>query len=352
MEAGAGVQDHHDPHGVRPPPPTTLQLEVTASCNLRCPMCLVAYRPRQRRHGASVRVDELERLLDEVPSVRDLTLQGLGEPLLAPDIVELVRTAARRDVRVGFNTNATLLTGPVARSLIEAGLDWLAISLDGATAATYEATRVGARFDRVVANIEGFVAARRELTGGRRPSARLVLVAMRRNLHELAAVVRLAGRLGIGEVSVQNLAHDFTDVADQPGYVEIRRFTDGQRVSGGADRAVAGTAARAFAAARAEAARTGVELHLPPLEPPPPAPRRPGERGCDWPWRAAYVTRGGDLQPCCMVMGTDRSSFGNAFTDGFAAAWHGDRAASFRAALLTDEPPAVCRGCSYYRGVF
>jgi hypothetical protein len=53
-----------------------------------------------------------------------------------------------------------------------------------------------------------------------------------------------------------------------------------------------------------------------------------------------------------MVMGTDRSSFGNALTDGLAATWHGERAVAFRQALLTDEPPAVCRGCSYYRGVF
>jgi hypothetical protein len=32
--------------------------------------------------------------------------------------------------------------------------------------------------------------------------------------------------------------------------------------------------------------------------------------------------------------------------------WRGDAYKSFRAALLTDEPPEVCRGCSLYRRVF
>jgi hypothetical protein len=53
-----------------------------------------------------------------------------------------------------------------------------------------------------------------------------------------------------------------------------------------------------------------------------------------------------------MVMGEERASFGNTSDGGLAAVWSGPRATQFRAALLTDEPPEVCRGCSLYRGVF
>jgi hypothetical protein len=53
-----------------------------------------------------------------------------------------------------------------------------------------------------------------------------------------------------------------------------------------------------------------------------------------------------------MVMGADRAVLGDAERDGFAAVWRGDAYKSFRAALLTDEPPEVCRGCSLYRRVF
>jgi MoaA/NifB/PqqE/SkfB family radical SAM enzyme len=48
------------------------------------------------------------------------------------------RHAAQQDVRVGFNTNGTFLTAEVAERLTRLGLDWLHVSVDGATKATYE----------------------------------------------------------------------------------------------------------------------------------------------------------------------------------------------------------------------
>jgi radical SAM protein with 4Fe4S-binding SPASM domain len=74
--------------------------------------------------------------------------------------------------------------------------------------------------------------------------------------------------------------------------------------------------------------------------------------GCDWPWRSGYVTRDGQLQPCCMVMGTDRANLGRLADASFAELWHGPAYQAFRAKLLSDEPPDVCRGCSSYRGMF
>jgi MoaA/NifB/PqqE/SkfB family radical SAM enzyme len=99
-------------------------------------------------------------LVDTLPSLSRLTLQGLGEPLLAPHLLDLVRYAAARDVRTGFNTNGVLLRRQRSRELIAAGLAWLHVSLDGATAATYEDVRHGTafapqpgQFDQVVANL-------------------------------------------------------------------------------------------------------------------------------------------------------------------------------------------------------
>ena len=53
-----------------------------------------------------------------------------------------------------------------------------------------------------------------------------------------------------------------------------------------------------------------------------------------------------------MVMGDDRVSLGSLADGDVAEIWHGERYRAFRAALLTDEPPEVCRGCSVYRGTF
>jgi hypothetical protein len=53
-----------------------------------------------------------------------------------------------------------------------------------------------------------------------------------------------------------------------------------------------------------------------------------------------------------MVMGSDRAMLGNLADAPFGEVWHSVPYREFRAQLLTDDPPAVCRGCALYRGVF
>ncbi len=338
---------------LHPPLPAELQVEVTGSCNLRCRMCLVRYRPPIDRAAGAMPFETFRRLVDALPGLRALVLQGLGEPLLAPDLERMVAYAAARGITTGFNTNATLLTPARAEPLVRAGLAWLCVSLDGATAATYEAIREGASFARVVENLNELVALRRRLGLGR-PRLRLVFVAMRRNVHELPELVRLAAGWGVEHVWVQNLAHAFTDTDPAGAYREIREFTAGEALWAGE----AGAARAAFAEARRLAGRLGVELRLPRVDAgggsgtASRTPRRPGTPGCDWPWRSAYVAHDGKVQPCCMLMGADRGVLGDLTREDFAGVWSGAAYVAFRRALLGPEPPAVCRGCSMYRGVF
>lgn len=327
-----------------PPSPRELQLEVTGACNLRCRMCLVSYRPGLSRREGSMPYETFRRLVDAVPGLERLTLQGLGEPLLAPDLVRMVAHASGRGVRVGFNTNGMLLTPARARELADAGLDWLHVSIDGATAEVHEGIRAGADLERVVEHVRA--AARIADEHGGRPRMSLVTVAMRRNVHQLPDLVRLAADVGVPRLWVQNLSHSFSDAGGSPDFAAISRFTAGEALWAGD-----GPAEPALAAARAAADELGVELRLPRAEEAP-RPRPAGTPGCDWPWRSAYVTHRGRVQPCCMVMGEDRATLGDLAEASFADIWEGEAYAAFRDALRTDEPPAVCRGCSLYRGVF
>jgi len=325
-----------------PPLPSALQVEVTSACNLRCAMCLVRYRPPVNKLAGALPLDLYRRLLDEVPPLRRLTLQGLGEPLLSPYLLDMIRLAKRNGVEVGFNSNATLLTRAKADALVATGLDWLHVSLDGARAGTFEAIRDGADFAKVVANLAGLVAAKRA-AGGDKPWIRVVFVAMRRNVAELPELVELMGRVGVQEVRVQNLAHDFADTPDDGPYREIRDYTAAEALWTGADRAAS---AAAFGRARTLADAAGLELRLPHLS------GTPGSR-CTWPWDAAYVTSAGIVQPCCMVMGDDRVALGNLHEATFPTIWAGPAYQEFRARLADDDnPPEVCRGCSLYQHTF
>jgi radical SAM protein with 4Fe4S-binding SPASM domain len=332
-----------------PPLPAALQVEVTSACNLRCAMCLVRYRPPVNKVTGALSWQLYQRLLDDLPGLRRLTLQGLGEPLLSPYLLDMVRLAKRCGAAVGFNSNATLLTRKRADELVAAGLDWLHVSLDGARAATYEAIRDGADFDKVVANLSGLVAAKRA-AGGDLPWIRVVFVAMRRNVGELPELVELMGRVGVQEVRVQNLAHDFADTPDDGPYREIRDYTAAESLWTGADRAAA---AEAFGKARVAADRYGLQLRVPRLSPPPTGPAADGGARCTWPWDAAYVTSAGVVQPCCMVMGDDRVALGDLTERSFPEIWAGPAYQEFRARLASpDDPPEVCRGCALYQQTF
>jgi MoaA/NifB/PqqE/SkfB family radical SAM enzyme len=209
---------------VLPPLPRHLQVEVTAACNLRCHMCLVRYRAPVDRVTASMSFDRFKHLVDQLSELEMVTLQGLGEPLLVPDLIQMVRYASERGARVGFNTNGTLLSRRKAADLIDAGLDWLHVSVDGTTPATYEAIRDGARFDRVAANICSLVDLMQQRRATR-PRIQIVFVAQRSNVAELPAMVRLVARWGISELRIQNLSHDFGLVREQRRWVgpDLRR---------------------------------------------------------------------------------------------------------------------------------
>jgi radical SAM protein with 4Fe4S-binding SPASM domain len=336
----------HDPAAAAPPLPAELQLEVTGACNLRCPMCLVAHRPPLGR-SAAMPFARFRELVDGLPGLRRLTLQGLGEPLLCPDLVAMVRYAAGRGIRVGFNSNGLLLTRDRAEDLVAAGLGWLHVSVDAPTPEAYAGIRRGGDLARLEANVRDLMDVVRR-AGDAAPEVHLVAVAMRRTVALLPDLVRLAADWGVGRLWVQGLSHSFADADPAGGYAGLRAFVEEEALWTDDPPPEAAPALRA---ARAAAEELGVALRLP-SPPRPPRRRAPGEPGCDWPWRSAYVTHRGEVQPCCMIMGADRATLGDVGREPFADVWGGEPYARFREALTTEEPPDVCRGCSAYRRVF
>jgi MoaA/NifB/PqqE/SkfB family radical SAM enzyme len=110
--------------------PWAAHLYVTDQCNLDCHYC--------NEYDNSVphpATEDLKAYLDKISELGCLRIgfQG-GEPLMHPDIVELVRHAKQLDfLRISMSTNGLRLTRPLLRDLGEAGLDALQISVDRMT---------------------------------------------------------------------------------------------------------------------------------------------------------------------------------------------------------------------------
>jgi MoaA/NifB/PqqE/SkfB family radical SAM enzyme len=334
---------------VTPALPRFLQLEPVGQCNLRCRMCSIQFRRDGAPGGppAFVAFERFVRLLEELPELSELHLQGLGEPLMHPRFFEMVRFAVARGVRVSTNTNGTLLGPRRAEECVTSGLAELHVSIDGASAETYEAIRVRSRLKRVLGGLDRVVEARARL-GSATPALRIVAVAMRSNLAELPALVELAHAHGVERVFVQHLCHDYGEETLPAAYRPMREFVDTETLLGEEPARVA----RAFEAARVTAERLGIDLRLPRTEPRSHPPGTPGPKRCSWPWRGAYLSWQGEAMPCCMVSTPDRLSLGSAAPGGLAAVWGDEPYRAFRAALDSDQPPAICRSCSVYTGTF
>lgn len=108
---------------------TTLNVEITNRCNLRCSYCPVnrdLQRPKRDLPLAA-----FQDLLRRAPSVRTLLPFQWGEPLLHPQVFEMIRFASQRGIRTYLTTNGTLLDGAAQAALIDSGLARLTVSVDG-----------------------------------------------------------------------------------------------------------------------------------------------------------------------------------------------------------------------------
>jgi len=331
------------------PLPSFVQIEPVGQCNLRCQMCPIQFRTDGPPNGppAFMAFETYARLVDQIPTMTELQLQGLGEPMMHPRFFDMVAYAAARGVEVSTNSNLTLLTPSRAERLVASGLHRLQVSIDGATPETYERIRVRSRWQKVIENLEGLVEVKRRLQS-ELPQIRMVVVVMRQNLHELADLVRLAARVGVDSVFVQHLCHDFGEDTLPAHYRPMHEFVAEQTLLSEAPARVD----EAFSTARAAADELGVDLRLPQTTPRPAPPGTRGPERCEWPWRGAYFSYDGRAMPCCMVATPDRINFGDASTDGVIPIWENSSYRAFRDRLDSDNPPDICRSCAVYNRTF
>jgi MoaA/NifB/PqqE/SkfB family radical SAM enzyme len=208
LQPGAQVRLEPDGHRVRLHRPVTqltkVYVEPTDLCNLDCVTCI-----RHNWNGQTGRMSDetFAHILDGLAGFDPLPtifFGGLGEPLFHPRTADWVAQAKQAGARVELITNGTTLTEKRARQLIEAGLDVLWVSLDGATPESYADVRLGAELPQVIANLRRFRQLRR---GSHFPTPKIgvAFVAMARNIHELPDVLALGRRLGATLFSVSNV---------------------------------------------------------------------------------------------------------------------------------------------------
>jgi MoaA/NifB/PqqE/SkfB family radical SAM enzyme len=143
-----------------------------------------------------------------IPTIRDtelIHLQGWGEPLLNPDIFEMIRICKDNSKRVGFTTNGMLLSEEIIRKLIDLKIDILGVSLAGTSAKTHNKFRQGTDFNFIISNLMKLSAIKGEI-GSHVPALHLAYIMLESNFHEIKDIVLLAKGLGARQIILSNLS--------------------------------------------------------------------------------------------------------------------------------------------------
>lgn len=128
--------------------PFTLFISPSQLCNFKCNFCAQSLSAQKKKESGFVAINQdfevFKRIAQQskkFPSqYKRILLTGLGEPLVNPRIVDMVKLLKEYQVaeKLEIFTNASLLTEELSEGLIEAGLTRLRISVQGTDAEKYK----------------------------------------------------------------------------------------------------------------------------------------------------------------------------------------------------------------------
>lgn len=296
--------------------PETITVTGSYACNYRCKMCNLY-------HDASEIISE--KIIDEVirilPYAQLLRISG-GEPLMFPYAEKLLRSAKKVGTKTMIFTNGSLLdkmSFDPARML-----DEIIVSLDAATAKTYEYIR-RANLQKVLKNVSYLTNKDRR---GANPKICFNFVAMRSNIKELEPLVCLAADLGVAAVGCVFLRVHDKDLVDESLYFH-RELSD-----------------HCMKLARRTAKKKGVDLQLPMLFADASKKKKSQtsqHQYCLEPWKYLEISPHGFASVCCAGAGSEKIETDSSIE----TIWNSAKKKALRQTVNTINEPLICKSCAF-----
>ena len=306
--------------------PIYAEISTAGSCNHRCTFCSVDYLGYKR---VFLRRDVLKRFFESAAQIglKAVMFAGDGEPLLNPDISDIVGDAFDNEIETSFTTNAV----PLKQRFIESSLhkiSWIKVSMNAGDAEAYAAIHQCAEkdFERVWENLGNAVAHR---ANERLETALGVQsLILPDNLHTLDGLVSRAQATGLDYVVLKPYVHNVYMI--QKGYSHLdytaKKYSETllelkQKYDGDEFHVVARTNALRKLVTEEESYSTC--LSTPSL------------------W--FYVSGNGDVYACGAHVGNPNFLLGNIYEDAIESIWKSDDRRSCLTFVKEELDLAVCR---------
>lgn len=254
-----------------------VQIEVTSRCSTGCIFC-----PHDALSDRWVEGDlPLELYRERIWPYLDLFglvyLQGWGEPMLHPNLWEMLDLAHQRGCRTGFTTNGAWLEADQNKHLVELGVAMISVSFAGTIAPVHESLRTNSEFSKLCKNFESLANLKKQ-RGVTDPWLELHFLMTRANMNEFPSLVELAASLGADEVVATNLTYAPNLALDRMHIFGEQPLPNDVEIVNQAKRA---------------AERLNIPLRVYPLQ------VEPNTLICDAdPVNTVYINHRGDVSPC------------------------------------------------------
>lgn len=304
--------------------PRRIVLEMTSACNIKCIFC---GRDEADFNQTYLSLDVLDKLKPALEKCEEVTLFGWGEPTINPNFSQFLAKLNQTPVRKYFVTNGTRLDKFID-DIFTHKVDIIAVSLDGPDSKTNDHIRVGAKFEKIIANIKKIQDKKAQLQV-EFPYMNFVFVAMKSNIHTLPKMITLAKEIGLQEVKVVFLTAFSQDMLKESLYNEQSLLKD------------------IFRQVLDLAQNLGIKLKLPYIQ---------GEdialdkyhKDCFVAWRDLFIGSDNSIRPCqstSLKLGDFRDF------ETFDAMWNSKAFVDFRASVNCNklqngiEMPIQCKLC-------
>jgi MoaA/NifB/PqqE/SkfB family radical SAM enzyme len=311
------------------PYPRQIELEVTTACHLRCTFCEHTYWKERPRHMTR---EQFQRIMEMFPGLKWVGLTGIGSGFLNPHYLEMLRfLKTERKCYVEFFEHFHRIKREWLEAIVTLGVDKVWVSLENASAETYNRARVGSDFHTVIQNLNELIdiklAQRSPL-----PELWFHFIVMRENLPEIEAYVEMVGDL---TARIRHLSPPLIYFTNLLGFEEVKDFC----VTVPAE-----TRQRVEEACR----KRGIfqvwnenVTHSKPM------------RQCTK-WTEPFILVSGHLQPCCALNEAnarpyqEQHAFINVFEEDFHRFWRGEGLRGFLRTLRSGGINDVCRNCHVF----
>lgn len=188
------------------PLPTHIEIEITTCCNLKCAICEQRYWQEKPRHMTE---EEFKKIINEFPKLKWVGLAGIGSNFLHPQFIDFMKYLKKKNIYIEFVDHLYNVNEKELKDIIEMGVDRVTISMDAFKKETYESIKVGANYDKVVANIKKFVELKRALNSPL-PEILFRFILTKKNINEAPLFLDFVASLGsikdLGDGSIVEFA--------------------------------------------------------------------------------------------------------------------------------------------------